>query len=637
MLRIKRLYTFMLQTFLPILLMTFVICLFIFLMQFFWRYMEEMIGKGLDSTVLVELFVYAAVGLVPQSLPIAVLLASLITFGNLGESFELISMKAAGISLIQIMKPLIIFMIFVCVGVFFFQDYVIPEAQKRMFALLISVKRKAPELEIPAGSFYTQIDGYNLYVRGKNPETRLLEDVMIYDFSGGFENASIIVADSGYLKMAADKQHLVLQLFSGELFENLKKQRSAKDNVPYRRESFRTKDILISFDAGFNRMEDSALDDQYVSKNRRQLKETADSLGYIVDSLKRLEGERLAKNTFFYVPKAVHSVNKDQSKVPEQSIRPISYDSVFSSLSKKRQSEVLSTAISRSEMLKQDFMSRSFSVSDDDAVVRRHEIEWHRKFTLSVACLIFFFIGAPLGAIIRKGGLGMPVVISVLLFLFYHIIDNTNYKMARDGMIPVWQGIWMSSFILTMLGAFFTYKAINDSTILNADTYINFFKRVFGKRPTRNYERKEVVIFEADYTKVLQKMTELTAACHSYLKQKGLPGYIRFWQDRSKGELLQEVIRLEDVIVAELVNSRNAAIILKMNQYPIMALNRNCTPFKNKYLNSALGILFPLGLAWYLQAVFYEKRTCKDLEKTIRLNAETEQLIQEELHFESDH
>ncbi len=622
MLRIKRLHTFMLQTYLPILLMTFVICLFIFMMQFFWRYMEDLIGKGLDNSVMVELFVYMAIGLVPQSLPIAVLLASLITFGNLGESFELISMKAAGISLLQIMKSLIIFMLFLCIGVFLFQDYVIPEAQKRMYALLISVKRKAPELEIPAGSFYTQIEGYNLYVKSKDPETRLLKDVMIYDFSGGFENASIIVADSGYLKMATDKQHLVLNLYSGELFENLQKQRSVKENVPYRRETFGSKDILISFDANFNRLDDSALQDQYVSKNRKQLRATADSLEILVDSLKRQEAVRLSKSTYPYISEHV-------SEEKTLQLHLISLDSTLNSISNKKKLEVYTTAAARSEMTRQDFMNRSIALLDDDKVMRRHEIEWHRKYTLSVACLIFFFIGAPLGAIIRKGGLGMPVVISVLLFLFYHIIDNTNYKMARDGVVSVLQGTWTSSFILLLLGVFFTYKAINDSTILNADTYVNFFKRVFGKRAKRSLERKEVIIFETDYAKVLQHVDEMSQFSQRYLQTKKMPDYIQFWKNRERGDQLQNIINIEEGIVNEFGNSRDMRIIVKANQYPIIPSYRNCAPFKNEYLNRLMGIIFPIGLVWYLQAYYYEKRTCKDLLQILNINNDIKELIAE--------
>ncbi|MCD7973548.1 MAG: LptF/LptG family permease [Candidatus Azobacteroides sp.] len=604
--------------------MTFVICLFIFLMQFIWRYMDELIGKGLDTSIIIELLMYATVGLVPQSLPISILLASLMTFGNLGESFELISMKAAGISLLQIMKPLIIFMLFVCVGVFMFQDIVVPEAQKKMFALLISVKRKAPELEIPAGSFYTQIDGYNLYVKQKTPETGLLEDVMIYDLSSGFDNATVIVADSGYLKMGDDKQSLMFNLYNGELFENLKKQRSSKENVPYRRESFEYKTILIPFDATFNRMDDSNMQDQHVSKNRRQLLYTADSLGIVTDSMKHVEGTHLARNVYFSGARFVTPFDSVSSALP--GITELSFDSVMHSLSYKKQAEIINKAIGRATTTKQDLQSRNFQIIENDRVKRRHEIEWHRKYTLSFACLIFFFIGAPLGAIIRKGGLGMPVVISVFLFLFYHIIDNTNYKMARDGIVAVWQGTWTSSIILIILGIFFTYKALNDSTILNADTYINFFKRLFGKRSVRNYERKEVIIFETDYQKVYENIQFLNRQGKEYLKSSHFPGYISFWKSRERGDELYALIEAEEKIAGELTNSREQRLIALLNKYPIIPAYRNSAPFKSSLLNRISGIFLPLGLIWYIQAYFYEKRAKKDISHVLEINQSIEEL-----------
>jgi lipopolysaccharide export system permease protein len=259
--------------------------------------MDEIVGKGLEYKVIAELFFYAAIGLVPNALPISILFASLMAFGNLGESFELVSMKSAGIPLMRIMKPLIFFMIFVCIALYLFQNHVIPETQKRMYTLLYSVKRKAPELEIPVGSFYSQIDGYNLYVKKKTPATGLLEDLTIYRLTDGFENATIIVADSGYLKMTDDKQALMFYLYKGELFGNLEKQQYAKDKVPYRREIFDQKQILIPFDANFNRMDDSFMKDKYVSKNTAQLQQTADSLTLFVDSLRRTEAISLKKYT----------------------------------------------------------------------------------------------------------------------------------------------------------------------------------------------------------------------------------------------------------------------------------------------------------------------------------------------------
>lgn len=588
--------------------------------------MEELIGKGLETRVIIELFVYAAVGLVPQSLPISILLASLMTFGNLGESFELISMKAAGISLLQIMKPLIIFMVFVCFGVFAFQDIVIPEAQKRMYALLISVKRKAPELEIPTGSFYTQIDGYNLYVKKKVPETGLLEDLMIYVFSEGFDNATVIVADSGYLKMSDDKQSLLFQLYSGELFENLKKQRSVKENVPYRRETFETKIIHIPFDASFNRMDDSNLQDQYVSKNREQLKYTADSLSVLGDSLKIIEGNYYSKSVYFT---GINFAEKPDTAIVAGSVVTIAtFDSIYNTLSYKKQAELLQTALSKGESMRQDILARTFQINENDRIMRRHEIEWHRKYTLSLACIIFFFIGAPLGAIIRKGGLGMPVVISVVLFLFYHIIDNTNYKMARDGVISVWQGTWTSSVVLMMLGVFFTYKALNDSTILNADTYINFFKRIFGKRPVRNFERKELIMFEVNNEKVLSDLKKLNELSEKYIEKNKFPNYFRFWKNRDRGDQLQYLIDVETSIVNELVNARDQRLIQLLNKYPVIPSYRNSAPFEKPLFNLSLGICFPLGLIWYLQARYYEKRNIKDIQFIPEINKNVKEIIE---------
>lgn len=260
MLKIKRLYTFMLQTFLPLFFMTFGICLFIVLMQFLWRYIDDMVGKGIEMSVLAEMFIYAALSLVPMALPLAILLASLMTFGNLGERLELLAMKSAGVSLVRIMRPLIITISLISIGAFFFQNKVMPIAQVKLYTLLWSMRQKSPELDIPEGTFYSQITGFNVYVKHKDKETGLLRDLMIYDFSNGFNNASVIVADSGRLKTSADKMFLILSLYSGESFANLKNQSKTsgvKSSVPYRRETFGSRDILIEFDANFSRTDES--------------------------------------------------------------------------------------------------------------------------------------------------------------------------------------------------------------------------------------------------------------------------------------------------------------------------------------------------------------------------------------------
>ena len=280
----------MLQTFLPLFLMTFGICLFIVLMQFLWRYIDDMVGKGLGIPVLAEMFMYAALFLVPMALPLAILLASLMTFGNLGERLELLAMKSAGVSLIHIMRPLIVTLLFVSVGAFFFQNNVMPVVQVKLYTLLYSMRQKSPELDIPEGSFYKDIPGFNVYVKKKDPKDGLLKDVMIYDYSEGFNNARVIVADSGRLKTSADKLFLVLSLFNGESFENVGKSQAnttqARTAVPYRRESFSSKDILIEFDANFNRTDESFMQNQYMGKNLKDLQTSIDSMGIRLDSIK---------------------------------------------------------------------------------------------------------------------------------------------------------------------------------------------------------------------------------------------------------------------------------------------------------------------------------------------------------------
>lgn len=495
MLGVKRLYVYILQTFVPVFFMTFAISLFIILMQFLWKYVEDMVGKGLETHVLAELFTYAALSLVPMALPLAILLASLMTFGNLGERYELLAIKAAGISLLKAMRPLIILMVLICVGAFFFQNNVIPKINVKLRSLMISVRQKSPELDIPEGSFYSGIENYNIFVKTKDKETGTLRDVMIYDVSKGFDNMAVIVCDSAKMKMSSNKDYLQLNLFYGQQFSNFKQ--SGLDNasaarndkfVPYSRENFKERQVIIPFDANFNRMDESSMDGTQIAKNASQLRASIDSLSIIVDSLNINDRKVMLNYTYLSYR---NNYQTDTTKLKEENNNPsfvYSLDSVMNSLSPSEKTNVYTDAMSRAEANKNDFMFRSISKIDTQKKIRQHNVELQRKFTLSFACLVFFFIGAPLGAIIRKGGLGMPVVVSVILFIIYYIIDNLGYKMARDGVWAVWQGVWLSSFILFPLGVFITYKAINDSALFNADAYRNYYVKVFGDRSLMTVE-----------------------------------------------------------------------------------------------------------------------------------------------------
>ena len=597
---VKRLYRFMLRSFMPLLLMTFLICLFIVLMQFLWRYIDELVGKGLEIQVIGELFFYAALTMVPTALPLSILLASLMVFGNLGERFELTAMKASGLSLMKVMRPLIIFIFLLAVGAFFFQNYVLPVAQAKMYTLLFSVRQKSPELEIPEGVFYDQIPGYNFYVQEKNRETGTLYDMMIYDVSRGFDNARIILADSGHLKLADDKEHLFLQLHSGEQFENLRQSGAATSaNSPYRRETFDLKEILLKFDANFNRMDESGMRNQYVGKNIAQLQATIDSVTKRVDSIGADYATELQGRTYVGVP-MVRRVYDDkgshQERVHDVKLaKPIDLDSLFYHDRPSMVQSYFTQAISHAQRTKQEFEFRSYSMEADRETIRRHEIEKQKKFTLSFACIIFFFIGAPLGAIIRKGGLGTPLVISVLLFIVYYIIDNSGYKMARDGKVEVWMGIWLSSAVLLPLGIFFTYKAMNDSAVFDVDALKNRFRRLTG-RMHRELEVKEFTMQEVEPATALAMVENLQYECEQLqaaFHDRRLPQRIYYFFRRFP--LRDSVQATLNAVVDYLANSRRKDVIDAVNMYPFqltvrtvgktMRVNQHLIKIFNRQIN----------------------------------------------------
>lgn len=581
MFKIKRLYLYMLQSYVPLLLMTFFICLFIVLMQFLWRYIDDLVGKGLTIDVIGELFFYAALTMVPMALPLAILLASLMIFGNLGEKFELTAMKASGISLLKVMSPLIVLISFIAVGAFFFQNNVLPVAQTKMWTLLYSMRQKSPELEIPEGVFYSQIPGYNFYVESKDRETGTLYNMMIYDVSRGFDNARVILADSGHLKSADDKIHLFLQLHNGEQFENLRENQgnTNQGNQPYRREQFELKEILLAFDANFNRMDESGMRNQYVGKNMSELQATIDSVGHRVDSIGNIYAREISEIPYVRVSGQIEERNGDtivkRQRPAVAMSAPLDIDSLFYKENPTKSRSYLTMALNRANNIRQEYEFKSYVMEEDRTTIRRHGIEMHKKFTLSFACLVFFFIGAPLGAIIRKGGIGTPLVLSVFLFIFYYIIDNSGYKLARDGVLPVWEGIWLSSFVLLPLGVFLTYKAMRDSAVLNIDAYKNFFRRLRGTQK-RELEVKEYAMEDVTPAEALERLQPLLASCLDLTESYSRLPFWKKWAYlilRHKGfDTLQA--RMNETIDF-ISNSKNPKAIRLINCYPYKVSPRN--------------------------------------------------------------
>ena len=633
----------MLQTFLPLFIMTLGICLFIVLMQFLWRYIDDMVGKGLGIPVLGEMFFYAALFLLPMALPLAILLASLMTFGNLGERLELLAMKSAGVSLIHIMRPLMITIGIISIGAFFFQNNAMPVVQVKLYSLLYSMRQKSPELDIPEGVFYGEITGYNVYVKQKDNKTGLLKDVMIYDYSDGFNNARVIKADSGRLKTSADKLFLVLSLFNGESFENLKNQTGsagAKVAVPYRRETFGTKEILIEFDANFTRTDESFMQNQYMGKKLNDLQTSIDSMTVRLDSIKALNAKSVYEMSYrrtFSKPKReegnqagssqVNNTDSLKKKQDEPAVI-IDFDSLYQAQPASGKAALLVRAKSNIESVKADYYFKAATMGDEAYKVRRHLTEWHKKFTLSFACMVFFFIGAPLGAIIRKGGLGMPVVISVILFIFYYIVDNIGFKMARDGVWEAWEGMWLSSAVLAPLGIFLTYKAVNDSVILNADTYLNALKNLIGKRSGRKVEKKEVIIFTPDYGAILPRLDKLANDCASYLKgHKRWLNYITFWRQGGKDHTAEQLAEEMDGIIEELANSDQNLLLNKLMDYPVIGGYNQLNANLNGKIGLALGILIPIGLPIYLLATYQRKLLRHDIQVVQKTSRELEDMI----------
>ena len=617
---IKKIDIFVFKAYSLLFVGTFFICLFIFMMQFMWRYVDELIGKGLTLDVLAHFFYYAGLTLIPMSLPLAILLASLITFGNLGERFELISMKAAGIPLIRILQPIIIFNILLCIGSFYFQNVTGPEAQKKFYTLIYSMKQKSPELEIPEGIFYSEIPGYNIFVEKKGKENGMLYGVMIYSTTDGYEDAQIVLADSAELKTTADEKHLMLTMYAGERFRNMQAQGNmmARANVPYMRETFIQETDLIPFDNNFNMMDANVFSGSAQTKNLREIETGLDSLAHKSDSIGRSLFAYLQNTTY---RRKVNIASQDSAKIARQTLN---FDTLYSQLTVSQQQSILRNAMQKSTVATNEYEFRGLISKDIDQSTRTHWVEWHKKFTLSLACLFFFFIGAPLGAIIRKGGLGVPVVISVTIFIFYYIINVSGEKMAKSGEWVPWFGEWLSSMVLCPIGIFLTYKANKDSAVFNIEAYINVIRKILGLRISRHIARKEVIIHDPDYPVVKTELMALSQEWQAYAQKSRLrlpPNYLHiFFHNIDDHEVISLSRKMENLITI-LSNSRDAAILDALNKLPIVSTHAHTRPFHNYKWNMVLGIIFPVGIFFYFRIWRYRLRLYKDIQQIKKYSA----------------
>ena len=619
MLSIKKIDIFILKKFFQMFLGCFLICLFVFMMQFVWKHIETMVGKGLGLDILAQFFFYMGVSLVPMALPMAILLTSLLTFGNMGEQLELTAMKAAGIPLLRIMRPIIISAAILTGVSFYFQNNISPKAQMEMARMLISMKSTSPALEIPEGIFYNGIPNVNLYVEHKDTETGMLYDVIIYKIDNGIENAQIVVADSARLETTADKHFLKLSMFNGEEFENLQNISSSdmmtrqNNQVPYDRETFQYKTLLIDFNTDFDLMNADDLKNLADAKSLHQLTADADSMTLLYDSIGRANYIELSARYF----QTGYGTRHD-SLVAQKIAQKLNVDTVLNNMSQTQRLNDLREAQTKAGGMLTELEWRTPVSQDGYRLVRRHEIKWHDMFTSSLACLFFFFIGAPLGAIIRKGGLGVSTIVSVLIFIVYYIIGVSGMKMARDGTWNITYGMWISTFIMTPLGVFLTYKANKDATLFNLDNYREAIMRFLGLRAKRAITSKEVIIESPDYAQAVSQLNDICSRLDYINKQfdlNHLPSYFdMFFKPRPHNDLPDIMQKLESAI-ANLSNSDNRKLVYELNDFPTPYIRAHLSPASSELTNYCLGAIVPVGIALWLRAIHFRRLLCRDIQQ----------------------
>lgn len=541
----KRLHKLLLKEFSKPLVATFFIALFILIMQFLWKKIDELAGKGLDTDIIAELLLYASAGLVPLALPLAVLLSSIMTFGNLGENLELTAIKSSGISLQQFMRPLILLVSVLSIAAFFYANHVIPYTNLKVGSLLYDIKKQREELQIREGVFYNEIEGYSIKVGEKNPKTNLMKEIMVYKHDRQKGNAEVTVADSGYIRMTSDETKLLVTLYNGQTYiemEEGKKARSRREpkKYPHQVRKFQKETLLMDI-SGFNftRTDQDLFKDNYQMLKLNQLEANKDSLEHVFNKKASELSNKLEGNLFISRPRqpkkqkpekpsdsqrqankqpnnnkkidapphqphpyappksspskkdtpAIHSARQDATgPSPKNSLQTadkFNLKKLYDTLPAESKLSILRNALGNARRNSKSISNFRRILENRQKNIYKHQIYWHEKFTLAFACIIFFFIGAPLGSIIRKGGLGTPLVISVVMFIIYYIISITGENFVEKGILPAEIGMWLSSFIFLPVGIFLTYKATNDSMIMHPETYIKGIQKILGLRSKR--------------------------------------------------------------------------------------------------------------------------------------------------------
>lgn len=459
---------------------TLFISMFVLMMQFLWRQIDEIVGKGLDFSVIAELLFYASITLLPMALPLAVLLSSIMTFGNLGENYELIALKAAGVSLYRIMRPLIICAALLAAFAFVFSDYVIPVANLKFFSMLYDVKKQKPEMSFKEGIFSNDLEGYSIKIDKINKETGMMYGMLIYNHKDAGGNYEVTKADSGLMNTDTKRNTMELILFHGHTYTDESiKNTAARLTFPFRRVKFDKQVLMLELPGtDLKRSDEEGFRSNTKMLNTTQLDSTIDTLQRVIHTRKVLGTKRMLSANYI----------KNKATAPERdSILQIqsqgvinSVDSLYRTYDIEEQKRAMDNALQYAREIKQRTQDDMTYYLSQEELMRKNKIAWHYKIVWSLACFVFFFIGAPLGAIIRKGGLGMPVVVSTLLFILYYIIYMMGERSAGEGVLEPWVGTWIATVVMMILGIFLTYKSVTDSEMLNTESYMKFFKKIGG-------------------------------------------------------------------------------------------------------------------------------------------------------------
>ena len=620
----KILHRFMLKQFIGPFIIAFVIVVFALLMQFLWNYIDDLVGKGLELSVIGELLLYTASHLAIMGFPLAVLLASIFTMGNLGENYELIALKAAGISLQRIVFPLFILAFIISICAFIFANNVTPYTNLQMRKLIYDIQQKRPEVQIQENIFYNGIEGYSIRIGRRNYKTHMLYDLRIHDHTKKVGNSQVILADSGRMKLTADKRFLEVTLYHGRSYEDMvdtKKPRQQNKNYPFRYDYFDEQIFRMAL-PGF----DLERSDEQIFKSSYQMM-NLDQLNYTIDSLSKIIVDQEVQLRRMVQP--VYRAPELRNLPVDTSLRkkvPDHFWTGFNKMTKSKKQTAIQEALTSVRTQKEQVAGLIYELDDKNRRTLRYEIEWHRKFTMSLACFIFFFIGAPLGAIIRKGGVGTPIIIAVIFFVLYYVISMIGERSAREGAFTPFGGMWMSTFIILSVGVFLTAMATRDSPIFNPELYLGYIRKGLNLIFVTHHTPRPDMAYQATLTdlapeNMMTQLNDLSLHCKRYL-EGDFRKYMRFnkiWYQHEDVELT-EIGNRYDNILAILKQSDIDMISESVAEYPSAALHN----YKIKKIASwqvlAVAVLFPVWFYLNLKAAIQKYSLRNELRNILTAN-----------------